>query len=544
MFNRIASARVLALAVLSGCCISCAGGGNAKDTPVATLPTTPTTPAAVAQVSVVLSAASANVGQTVLASATVRDAAGNVLTGRAVAWSSTSNSVATVSSSGLVTAVAGGAAQISATSEGITGTQTFTALVVAPTVVVDSIVLSFDSTEVTIGDTLRLVAVPRDAAGHALSGVTLQWTSTNPAVATVSQSGLVTSLDIGNTEIDVVVAPAIQSASSARASLRGKGATRALIRSAPQVVITPGSNTLDVGQSTTYAARITNSRGTLLPRNYPIRWSVNAPTVASIDQNGNAKALTKGTTKIIATVVTGVGGIGDFTPAGVTLNVTVCGGLMDIASWNATVSSSYSVSKSLDYNDSHYEYTIDQGSNGVAQLFRTDVSADGNDVTWRGPLVSGAGHINNKVLHFVDGKQVDVITEIGAGAQFVDLTEVIFSAHVTANGSCAYSVHYADYLSYVYDELPKPTGAHLNKRLSLGSSGEYSHSAGIKPATGWFFNETIDAPGVFYPAINDLDLPPLFSRYYAPAAAIPAAMILQSATTVGLGKFVYTLTPR
>ncbi|MEP6762776.1 MAG: Ig-like domain-containing protein [Gemmatimonadaceae bacterium] len=544
MFNRIASARVLALAVLSGCCISCGGGGNTKDTPISTLPTTPTTPAAVAQVSVVLSAASANVGQTVQGSATVRDAAGNALIGRAVSWSSTATSVATVSSNGLVTAVAGGSAQISATSEGITGTQTFTALVVAPTVVVDSIVLSFDSTEVTIGDTVRLVAVPRDAAGHALSGVALQWTSTNPTVATVSQNGLVTSLDIGNAEIDVVVAPAIQSTSNARAGLRARGATRAFIRSAPRLVITPSTNTLDVGQSTTYTARITDSKGTLLPRNYPIRWSVNTPTVASIDQNGGVKALKKGTTKVIATVVTGVGGIGDFTPAGVTLNVTVCGGLMDIVSWNATVSSSYAVTKSLDDNGSHLEYTIDQGSNGVAQLFRIDINAAGDSVTWKGPLVSGAGHINNKALQFVDGEQIGAVTEVGASNQFLQLTEVTLSAHVTATGSCAYSIRYEDYLSYVYDESPKPPGQRFNKRFNLGISGEYNHPAGIKPPAGWLFNETIDAPGVYSPSIIDSDPAPLFSRFYAPVAALPALMILQSATNVGFGKFAYVLTPR
>ena len=56
-------------------------------------------------------------GATVQLTATLRDAAGNVLTGRAVAWSSSNTSTATVSGTGLVTGVAAGPATITATSE-------------------------------------------------------------------------------------------------------------------------------------------------------------------------------------------------------------------------------------------------------------------------------------------------------------------------------------------------------------------------------------------------------------------------------------------
>ncbi len=53
--------------------------------------------------------------------ATTYDAAGNVLMGRAVSWASSDPKVATVTQTGLVTAVSGGSATISATSEGISG---------------------------------------------------------------------------------------------------------------------------------------------------------------------------------------------------------------------------------------------------------------------------------------------------------------------------------------------------------------------------------------------------------------------------------------
>src|SRR5207245_1525201 len=66
------------------------------------------------------------------ATATLKDASGTILTGRAIAWSSNNPSVATVSSSGLVTGVAAGSATITATSEGKSGAAAIT--VTAPVV--------------------------------------------------------------------------------------------------------------------------------------------------------------------------------------------------------------------------------------------------------------------------------------------------------------------------------------------------------------------------------------------------------------------------
>jgi hypothetical protein len=80
----------------------------------------------VATVSVSPSSVSLNVGQAQQLTATVRDAAGNILTGRTVTWSTGSWSVAAVSVSGLVTAVGAGTATITATSEGQSGTATVT----------------------------------------------------------------------------------------------------------------------------------------------------------------------------------------------------------------------------------------------------------------------------------------------------------------------------------------------------------------------------------------------------------------------------------
>jgi uncharacterized protein YjdB len=79
-------------------------------------------PAAVASVVVLPAQAQLTIGATAQLRAVTYDSVGGVLTGRAVIWASSNQSVATVNGDGLVTALATGTATITATSEGKTGT--------------------------------------------------------------------------------------------------------------------------------------------------------------------------------------------------------------------------------------------------------------------------------------------------------------------------------------------------------------------------------------------------------------------------------------
>jgi hypothetical protein len=99
--------------------------GGLADTAAVTITSTPPP---VASVSVTPESASLTAGQTVQLTATPRDASGNPLSGRVVTWSTSSAAVATVSASGLVSAVAPGAATITATSEGQGGEAAITVI--------------------------------------------------------------------------------------------------------------------------------------------------------------------------------------------------------------------------------------------------------------------------------------------------------------------------------------------------------------------------------------------------------------------------------
>ena len=85
-----------------------------------------TTPVPVSAVTVTPAAVSLVVGDTTSLSATLTDSSGSVLVGRAIDWSSSDASVATVLATGLVRAVAAGTATITATSEGHSGTAVVT----------------------------------------------------------------------------------------------------------------------------------------------------------------------------------------------------------------------------------------------------------------------------------------------------------------------------------------------------------------------------------------------------------------------------------
>src|SRR5204863_239008 len=112
----------------------------------------------VASVAVTPASATIQVGQTQQLAATLKDASGNTLSGRAVSWSSSNSSVASVSSSGLVTGIAAGSAVITATSEGKSGRATLTLVAPppspgAPGTVTDFVVAGATDTSVALSFT-------------------------------------------------------------------------------------------------------------------------------------------------------------------------------------------------------------------------------------------------------------------------------------------------------------------------------------------------------------------------------------------------------
>ncbi|MBI4502574.1 MAG: Ig-like domain-containing protein [Gemmatimonadetes bacterium] len=170
--------------------------GTLADTSAVTIAAAPPPPGP-ATVEVTPSSATFDQNTTFQFRATVRDAAGNALTGQTVAWSSANTGVATVDGTGLARGVSPGSTTVTATSGGKSGSATVT--VQAPAVA--SVEVSPAAPSITQGSTVQLAATVRDAAGNILTGRTITWTSANSGVVTVNGSGLATGVSGGNAAV-------------------------------------------------------------------------------------------------------------------------------------------------------------------------------------------------------------------------------------------------------------------------------------------------------------------------------------------------------
>lgn len=126
----------------------------------------PTAPAPVASVAIASPVTTLNVGETATLTATPKDAQGNALTGRVVSWTSSSATVATVSTAGLVTALTAGATVITATSETKSSQAPITVTVAGPNCTgVTPVAMSVGEVRVLNATERSLLCVPGGAAG-------------------------------------------------------------------------------------------------------------------------------------------------------------------------------------------------------------------------------------------------------------------------------------------------------------------------------------------------------------------------------------------
>ena len=125
------------------------------------------------------------VTQTLALTPTVKDSVGSVVTDRVVTWGSSNTAVATVSTTGVVTAVAPGTADITATSETKSGTSTITVSLVP----VSSVVVQPSPATITLTATAQLAAVTKDSIGGVLTGRVVTWGSSDATTVSVSSPG-------------------------------------------------------------------------------------------------------------------------------------------------------------------------------------------------------------------------------------------------------------------------------------------------------------------------------------------------------------------
>ena len=220
-------------------------------------------------------------------------------------WSSSNTGVASVSSGGLVTAVAVGAALITASAGGVSSTAAID--VTSLPVVVSTVTVSPSPSSLVTGRTEQLTATLRDASGNLLSGFAITWSSSNAGLVSVSSSGVATAKAVGSATIT--------------ATAGGKSGGATVNVSTPVVAsvsVSPSSGTIGVGQTEQFAATPLDASGTALSAT--VSWSSNDASVVSVSSSGVVTGKAAGS----ATITAIAGGVSD--NAGVTVQSGPPGG--------------------------------------------------------------------------------------------------------------------------------------------------------------------------------------------------------------------------
>lgn len=134
-----------------------------------------------------------------------------------------------------------------------------------------------------------------DCDGNSIKNKTINFQSANTSVATVTVTGQVIGVGVGQTTIS-----AVANGKSASASVTVTPETAA------SVTVAPGTVTLRVGNVRSFAATARNNTGTVITGR-TFRWSSSNSAIAAIDQSGTLTATTAGNIVVTADVDGAIG---------------------------------------------------------------------------------------------------------------------------------------------------------------------------------------------------------------------------------------------
>ena len=216
--------------------------------------------------------------QTLQFSAVGKNAIQVVIPGITFQWASSNSSIGSIDANGKLTALAPGVVNITATSDGQTGTSQITITEVP----IGSCTLTPASQKITVGNQAVYTLALKDTAGNALSanGRPINWTSDNNLIASVNPStGVVQALKAGTAKITAT--DATNAAISCFATAEVVDARIAFVN------ITPVGASLRLGAQRQYSVAILDSNRTPLSAiGRTITWVNVTPAIATVSATG------------------------------------------------------------------------------------------------------------------------------------------------------------------------------------------------------------------------------------------------------------------
>lgn len=141
-----------------------------------------------------------------------------------------------------------------------------------------------------IGETLQIKFAPLDKENKPVPDAKLVFQSTNPKVAVVSDTGLITAKGSGNTIISIV------SEKGEKAVVQCKVAIRSAIK------IEPTEATIKSGEKVQLSAKVLDEKGDLF-EDQVVSWASSDDSVAAVNDFGEVTGVASGTAKIIGTQI-------------------------------------------------------------------------------------------------------------------------------------------------------------------------------------------------------------------------------------------------
>jgi trimeric autotransporter adhesin len=204
-----------------------------------------------------------------------------------VTWSSSDVSVASIAGGGLATALALGSLTIFATSGSITGT---TVVNVQPAVLSLITVRPVNKKLAPLtSQQFQAIGTYTDGSTHNVTGKS-SWTSSNPAVATISARGRAKALISGTTTIAATLG-----------SISGSTTLDVTDATIVSVHVSPSGRTIAAGTKLTFSATGVFTDHTTQVITRDSTWSSDNHAVATIGASGTANAISPGTVNIFAT---------------------------------------------------------------------------------------------------------------------------------------------------------------------------------------------------------------------------------------------------
>jgi uncharacterized protein YjdB len=426
-------------------------------------------------------------------------------------WTDANGKVATITASGMATAVAAGSTTVTAAMGSLTGTASLT--VDAAPRTLTSIAVSPATATLAAGTTQQFTATATYSDNSTADvTATAAWTSSNAAVMTVTPAGLATAIAGGSTTITATISGISGSAAAT--------VTAPVVITLKSIAVTPAAATIAAGATQQFAATATYSDNSTKDVTATASWKSATTAIATINPTtGVAAGVAAGSTTVTATL-NGISGSATLNVSSLTISpnpgsVAIGATQQFTAVLNSSDGSTTNVTATAQWSVAHATVaTITPGglATGVAAGVTT-VKASLNGVSSKDPITvtipAGTGvnittwHVDNNRSGLNSSETSLTPANVEQPGHFGKLfsylvdgyayAEPLLMSNVTINGA----VHHVLYVAtehdsvYAFDADNYGTGAPL-WQVSLLQSGESPVGGTVKPYQGITSTPVID----------------------------------------------------